>query len=280
MRKCLINSKNLNKRNSFLNIVLLLGATFSFIPTPSFSLQESVPSAADPRIRNFFYAPDEIYIYRGYFKYSSFIEFEPGEEIRNISMGNNTGWSIQPTGSRLYLKPVDYDATTNMTLMTNKRMYHFELYAEQAENIRSEGLSFITRFEYPDDGYYQSSLKDYEQKAADYPDLDDPNLLEKYNFNYTITGDRMIAPLKVFDDGEFTFMQFRGTNADIPAIFLVDKKGNESLINYRMVGPYVVVERAAQQFTLRHGEDQVACVFNEANPLEMQREREPWLGVF
>ena len=95
------------------------------------------------------------------------------------------------------------------------------------------------------------------------PDLSEP---EKYNFNYTISGSEIVEPLRVFDDGEFTFFQFRDVNADVPAFFLVDSRGEEELINYRVSGEYIVIERVSSVFTLRHGKD-VVCVFNEAKPL-------------
>ncbi len=85
-----------------------------------------------------------------------------------------------------------------------------------------------------------------------------------YNFNYTLTGSREIAPLRVFDDGEFTYMQFKALT-DLPAIFLVGKDKQESVVNYRVEGPYVVIERIASQFSLRHGSD-VACVYNRSTP--------------
>ena len=52
------------------------------------------------------------------------------------------------------------------------------------------------------------------------------------------------------------------------AFFLVDSMGNESIINFRARGPYIVVERVAPRFTLRHG-NSVVCVFgNEAMTLK------------
>ena len=72
----------------------------------------------------------------------------------------------------------------------------------------------------------------------------------------------MIEPLQVFDDGEFTYFKFRDINADIPGIFLVHDDHSEALINYRIAGRYVVVERVAGRFTLRYGKSFI-CVFNE-----------------
>ena len=53
----------------------------------------------------------------------------------------------------------------------------------------------------------------------------------------------------------------------VPAFFMVDSRGEESLVNYRTVGDYIVIERVANRFTLRHGAD-IVCVFNERGTLE------------
>ena len=58
-------------------------------------------------------------------------------------------------------------------------------------------------------------------------------------------------------------MQLRAS--DLPAVFLVDKDKQESVVNYRIEGPYVVIERIGTQFSLRHGSD-VACVHNRSAP--------------
>ena len=106
----------------------------------------------------------------------------------------------------------------------------------------------------------QGAIKTFETVEDKGPDLADP---KRYNFSYTISGEAFdIEPIRIFDDGEFTFFKFRDINAEIPAIFLVDSQGREALINYRITDDYVVVERVTNRFTLRHGED-VICVFNE-----------------
>ena len=74
----------------------------------------------------------------------------------------------------------------------------------------------------------------------------------------------IIGPEKVFDDGKFTYFQFREHNTIIPAIFLVDKRGYEQSVNFRMLDSYVIVESTNAVFTLRHGADTV-CIFNETS---------------
>ena len=85
-----------------------------------------------------------------------------------------------------------------------------------------------------------------------------------FNFNYQISGSKEIALVRAFDDGQFTYLQFRNS-VDVPAIFVVDREAKESLVNSRVEGQYVVIERVATQFTLRNG-SVVACLFNRSKP--------------
>ena len=223
------------------------------------------------RIKIINYKPNTVFRFTGHYTYQSIIEFALDEEIDTISMGTPTPWQIIPAGNRIFLKPVEDDATTNMTVITNKRMYFFEMHAEEATDIDDDNLSFVVKFVYPDDGIYSSFTKTNNNSGASQairtassysgPDLSRPEL---YNFNYKISGKKSdIEPLQIFDDGEFTYFKFRNINAEIPAIFLVDSENREGIINYRVAGGYIVVERVAAKFTLRHGKNTI-CVFNES----------------
>lgn len=243
----------------FLLLLLMLMAS-----QPSFANREAKSLPIDHRIRTVVYQPDAVYRYTGHYRYQSSIEFGADETIQTISMGDSTAWMMNPSGNRLFLKPIEQDATTNMTLITNKHIYLFELHARDTDNIDDPQMTFILRFLYPDteklDNVGLGMLTD------NIPLLDIDENPEKYNFKYTISGPEITAPIRIFDDGEFTYFQFRDKNAEIPAFFWVDDQGNESLINFRTRGDYIVVERVANKFTLRHGND-VNCVFNEARKL-------------
>ena len=248
---------------------------FVFVPSKGFALQDMRSLPTDSRIRTFIYDPNEVYRYVGHYKFQSSIEFSPDEQVSTVSMGDSLAWQVSPSGNRLFIKPIEPDATTNMTVITNKRIYQFELHAEEAEDINDKEMTFSVRFSYPSEvatGNIRRFDKDFE------PDIEEEP--ERYNFNYTFSGSNLIAPLKIFDDGEFTYFEFRDKNADIPAFFLVDGEGAESVINYHVAGKYIVVERVASQFTLRHGVD-VTCIFNETSPLRrIQVPERKVFGVF
>ncbi len=233
----------------------------------AFAVRESRPLPVDPRLRIVTYAPNDVIKFTGHYEFQSSIVFEEGEVINTISMGTTTAWQIVPSGNRIFLKPIEDDATTNMTVITNKRIYNFELHAREVDEelgINDDQLVFVMTFRYPDSTSTSGSSVMFYGSSALEPDLSEP---EKYNFNYTISGSDEIAPIRIFDDGEFTYMQFPRKNAEIPAIFRVAPDGTESIVNYRMQGSYMVVERVASQLTLRSS-DEVACVFNETRPLK------------
>jgi type IV secretion system protein VirB9 len=209
------------------------------------------------------YNPDDVFKYVGYYGYQASIELSQGEAVETISMGDTVAWQVVPSGNRIFIKPMEANATTNMTLITNKRTYYFELHAEEIAEINDPKMVFTVRFLYPD----ESSSSPIQQVSTSLaPDADDPDNRDKLNFNYTLSGSELVAPLKIFDDGEFTYFEFRNKNAEIPAFFTVDSDNRESVVNYRVAGKYIVVEKVSQQFTLRHGSD-ITCVFNENAPL-------------
>lgn len=250
-------------------IAALVAVTIATFSMDAFATRESRPIQVDHRVRTVMYQPDQVFSYTGHYRYQSAIEFGHDEEIKTISMGDSTVWMLNPSGYRLFLKPLEQDATTNMTVITNKHTYLFELHARETDDIDDKNMIFIMRFLYPDEGGENQTVSHYLDNVPD-PDHDPEP--EKYNFNYTISGDDDYAPLKIFDDGQFTFFQFKNKNADIPAFYWVDDRNNEALINYRTRGDYIVVERVAKRFTLRHGDD-IVCVWNETKRVKPQPDK-------
>lgn len=221
------------------------------------ALISPMPIATDARIKTVIYSPNEVIKFTGYYRYQSNIQFGEDETISTISLGDSVPWQLNPVGNRLFLKPIEQLAETNMTVITNKHTYFFELHADDAKNIADKNLTFELRIVYPNEDVATGG------NALDHvPDLEQEDL-SKYNFRYTISGDDNISPIRIFDDGEFTYFQFHDINGEVPAFYRVDKDGDESIINYRARGPYIVVERVEARFTLRHGKS-VVCVFNEA----------------
>lgn len=230
------------------------------------AIRESRPTPVDSRIRVMVYNPNDVFKFTGYYGYQASIELAPNEEVASISMGDTTSWQIVPAGNRIFIKPMEHNATTNMTLITNKRTYYFELYAEETDNIRDPNMVFNVKFLYPEEEEEEDSVRTFANngpKGMEEPDLAHP---EKFNFYYSMSGSEEVAPIKIFDDGEFTYMQFRDKNMEIPAIFAVDEDLRESMVNFKL-DPHnnnlIIIEQVFQKLTLRSGK-KIVCIFNEA----------------
>lgn len=247
------NIKNLAIKSGLLTLLVLH-------QVPVFAVRYPRPSAFDDRIKVMVYHPEDVFRFTGHYGYQTAVVLAEDEEVASIAMGDTTSWQIVPQGNRILIKPIEKDATTNMTLITNKREYLFELYAEEAIDINDPAMSFKISFLYPDEEE-REYRKNNTSSAAEI-DLSHP---EKYNFNYSISGNEEIAPVKIFDDGEFTYLQFRDKNAELPAIFAVDENLRESTVNYHLSTDgknLVVVEQVFKKLSIRHG-NKIACVFNE-----------------
>ena len=225
-------------------------------------LPESGPE--DPRVRSIVYDPNQVVIIKGHYGFEQMIQFGDDEKIQSLSIGDSLAWQVAPNkaGNLLFLKPVEPKAHTNLAISTNRHSYAFELVAV---NLLAEidDMNYVVRFKYPqdEDAKVQAQLASIEHTKQQevVPDRKvDPSA---WNLDYTFQGKTELVPLHVFDDGTFTYFQFK-EHQDMPAIFLVADGKNESLLNYHLSGKYVVVERTGKQFTLRSREGEV-CVYNE-----------------
>lgn len=246
--------------NRLNNLSLLASLLVFVVASPADALQTARAIATDSRIRTVRYSPNEVYQFIGHYSFQSAIQFAEDERVLTVSLGDSTAWLVNPAGNRIFLKPIEQNALTNMTVLTDKRSYLFELHAEETQDIRNKNMVFEMRFIYPQSDSSTISVNQFEAL----PDIERD--AAKLNFRYTIRGSTVIDPIRIFDDGEFTYFEFRDKNAEIPAFFRVDGVNSEELVNFRKRGNYIVVERVASRFTLRRGPE-ILCVYNEKMPV-------------
>ena len=232
--------------------------TSAFIATLVASLSGvSSAYARDARIRYIPFNNDRVTTVEAGLGVSTMIQLGQSEVIETISAGDTKSWSIVPKkGSGiLFIKPLAANAATNVNIVTNKRVYALLLKGSKDENLDA---AFQVRFRYANEDVNAKLLAEAEDAAKD-PLL---NGLDSYNLNYdyAFRGDDSLKPRIAFDNGEHLFLQFTG---DIPAIFVVEEKRSEALVNFRTQGKYVVVDKIAAQFTLRAG-GRSLCLYNRA----------------
>jgi type IV secretion system protein VirB9 len=208
--------------------------------------------APDPRIRLIPYLENQIVPLRGHLGYQMLVEFDPGERIENVAIGDSLAWQVTPNraATLLFIKPISNGAATNLTVVTTLRRYSFELTSREATGPSDPNIIYAVRFSYPPP-----------PAPPPAPVVAEPEgpTLHALNVAYSIKrAGRIGVPggrlpdVHVFDDGKATYFQLAET-ADAPAIFVLGADGEEELVNSQWRGPYMVVDQVARAFVMRIG---------------------------
>ena len=215
------------------------------------------PLMSDSRVKQVPYDPNQVYELVGTYNYQTSLEFEADEMVKVVAIGDTIAWQTIPFRNRLFLKPVEENADTNLTVITSKRTYYFQL----GSTKKTAGQSYLVRFIYP-----TSRVATYSEFKSNEPaPVAGSGAASEPNINYGFSGDKDAIGLQsVMDDGQFTkFLLKKG--ADMPQFYRVLPDGTEAMVSKRREGDYVVVERLDSMFVLRDGNSYV-CVQNLANP--------------
>ena len=184
------------------------------------------------------------------------IVLQPGETLGAVAAGDTVRWVIGDTTSgggdtkrtHVLVKPFTAGLSTNLVITTDKRTYHLAL--TSTDRAAMSALSWT----YPQDQLI--ALKAAAERARAQQPVAVGLQVEQLHFNYAISGDQPAwRPLRAFDDGRQTFIEFPANLGvgEAPPLFLVDSKGTASLVNYRVQGRFYVVDRIFNAAELRLG---------------------------
>ncbi|WP_395023290.1 P-type conjugative transfer protein TrbG [Dongia sp.] len=190
------------------------------------------------------------------------IALQPGETLVGsgpVAAGDTVRWIIGDTESgtgatkqiHILVKPTRAELMTNLVINTNLRTYHMELRSTEKTYMAS------VSWQYPQDQLIALRRQNAEAEAAQ-PVASGVDL-SRVNFRYEVTGDRAPwRPLRAFDDGKQVFIEFpRGIGqGEMPPLFVVGPEGDTSeLVNYRVRGNYMIIDRLFAAAELRFGAD-------------------------
>jgi type IV secretion system protein VirB9 len=206
-----------------------------------------IRSESDTRIRVAPYSGDRIYRLVGYVGYQIDLEFDSDETFVGLGAGDIEGVAFAAQGNHLFLKPKASKVSTNLTVLTNRHEYQFDYTATQARpDSREPDVTYVLRFTYPKPPAMVDATDKIEGK------LDSAASLRPRNLDYWYCGFPGLKPIAASDDGVHTRLRF-GAHTELPAIFVRNDDGSESLLNFNMEGGEVVIHRVAQRFVLRRG---------------------------
>lgn len=188
------------------------------------------------------------------------IALQAGEQLVGsgpVAAGDTVRWIIGDTDSgastsqqtHILVKPTRPDINTNLVINTDRRTYHLELRATDSTYMASVSWA------YPEDQLI--ALRQQNAAAQAQQPVSSGLSLASMKFRYAIRGDNVPwRPERAFDDGRQVFIQFPPGigQGEMPPLFIIGAEGNTSqLVNYRVRGNYMIVDRLFAAAELRLG---------------------------
>ena len=188
------------------------------------------------------------------------IALQEGEQLVGpgpVAAGDTVRWMIGDTVSgsgptarvHILLKPTRPDIATNLVINTDRRTYHLELRATPSTYMASVSWT------YPQDALI--ALQGRNAAATNLAPVATGVDVSALNFRYRIEGDRVPwRPARAFDDGRQVFIEFPAgiSQGEMPPLFVTGAAGDAELVNYRVQGRYMVVDRLFAAAELRLGD--------------------------
>lgn len=231
--------------------------TLAFSTALAYGLIMAQAGQADPRIRRQVYDRDAITAVPSAADHQVMIEFAPGEHIENVAVGDASRWQVTPNRKAeiLFVKALLPTGHSNMTVVTDRRRYLFDLVALPAT---AKGAIYNLRFGYRDEPFDLASAAPAADASEAAPTAT-PSPLPQVpppiprQTRYSYTGSQPLAPLRVYDDGQSTYFRWSSAIA-LPSIAAVNGDGREEIVSPVARGDDLVVDLVAPGFVLRSGD--------------------------
>jgi type IV secretion system protein VirB9 len=212
-----------------------LALALAFAAVPASAQIRPQPGAGDPRIQSIDYSEDQVVLLEVAPGYQLTLELSPDEQIENVAVGDSGAWQVTANrrGDRLFIKPLQAGVATNMTVITNARLYAIDLAPLTGP---SEGMAYAVRFRYPEP----------EAQGVGGDDAAEPTIAGRYR----LSGDRRLRPSRIGDDGRQTFVEWPA-DRPLPAVYALDANGNESLVNGMVRDDVYVIDSVVSRLVFR-----------------------------
>lgn len=191
----------------------------------------------DQRIQMIEYRNDLVVRVRAAPGYQVTIELASDERIESIAVGDAGAWQVtaNKAGNLLFVKPVQPNAPTNMSVTTDVRTYNFEL---TGATETTSDIPFSIRFRYP-----------AVAAATGLNATTSPVAPGGMIADYRLRGDKSLYPAGISDDGVRTFIEWPA-DGPLPAVY--SREGDrETLVNGYMRGKFFVIDSVERQLVFR-----------------------------
>ena len=189
------------------------------------------------------------------------IKFDPEEDIVAVIGGDNSNFEMEQefggadNSVYLFIRPTDIDITSNVNVMTNKRIYMFNLYSTL------EIFNPLVKFNYPAAGNTMKATINNRGIGSSLSKDRNPVMvdLDKMDSNYTISNKNLpFAPTQVFTDGVKTVIIMPENIQQAPVIMVKGVGSKEfEVVNFEYEFNKIIVHRKITEAVLKLGKKEV-----------------------
>ncbi len=205
------------------------------------------------------------------------IALQSGERLAGEPhIGDSVRWNVSPAlfghgdsaTTLIVLKPQISGLDTNLLITTDRRAYYLRLLSKPEDYVAR------VAFAYPpdeDSSKWQKQLETPNDTARKNTIAELPNKsLDTLFFDYRVKSKNdSVKPVRVFDDGEKTFIQIshETQTREAPVLVVLSSDGKQEMVNYRVKGDMYIVDRLFDRAELILGTGK------KARKVEIERER-------
>jgi type IV secretion system protein VirB9 len=205
------------------------------------------------------------------------IQLEPGEQVLEMPfLSEEKVWEIGAGVSRkngqdvqhFFVKPTFPNLTTNMIIITDRRVYHLLL-----KSFKDRWMVMV-QWEYPGVMPYTIKTEAMNRRTSELTGdglLVNPEFLSfDYRMTYSLFKKPVWIPKRVYDDGRKTYIELdeKMLHTEAPVIF---NRRNER-INYRVQKNLAVIDELIEKITVRRGREKVTITKKKYTPPKTVKE--------
>lgn len=209
----------------------------------------------------FDYTDSSIYEIYSKINYLTTLRLQEGEKILFFAGGDTERWAIEEIeggkGNRplVFIKPNienpdEEDMFTNINIVTDKHIYFINV------RLDDEKYNPLIEWRYPNE---RKILLEAQEKNTVLMGIDD---LTKLNYNYRWNNYHMLSPIQVLDNGTQTFLVMKDELKETPAVYVKGTDGEISLVNVKINGKYMILDRTTKEIILEIGKQKLK-IYND-----------------
>lgn len=203
----------------------------SWVAALALLLQGPVPPGyGDTRLQTIDYRAEQVVRIETAPGYQVTVMLSPDERIESIAIGDGGGWQVTASkgGNILFVKLTQPGLATNMTVITDVRIYAFDLVPL---DHASTAMPYTLEFSYP------RPIENGGEPLAIVAE-------------YRMSGSKSLWPDAIGDDGAKTYIEWP-RNADLPAVYALDQGGHEVLADGMIRDDRYVIDSVASRLVFR-----------------------------